>query len=185
MLSLRADGLRPYFIPGGGHGNLGTRAYDLVCDEIADQEKERGVKFDYIFLPSGTGTTQAGLICGQKRLGEARRKIVGISVARPQARGGQVVLQSVHEYLGSSSLEDVIFEDRYICGGYGKFDDTIEKTIRALMARQGIPLDPIYTGKAFSGMLQFLQEKKVSGQNILFIHTGGTPLFFDWLENIL
>ena len=54
-----------YFIQGGGHGNLGTEAYVDAYNEIVRYEKENNTYFDYIFLASGTGTTQAGLVCGQ------------------------------------------------------------------------------------------------------------------------
>ena len=182
MAVLRAEGSRPFFIPGGGHGNLGTRAYDLVCDEIAGEERRRGLRFDYIFLASGTGTTQAGLICGSQRLGENPRRVVGISIARQLPRGAQVILESVREYRGEGAPEDIVFVDRYIEGGYGQFDDAISKTIRDVMRRHGVPLDPTYTGKAFCGMRRFLQESRVNDKNVLFIHTGGTPIFFDWLE---
>jgi D-cysteine desulfhydrase len=47
----------------------------------------------------------------------------------------------------------------------------------------GIPLDPIYTGKAFWGMKEYIKDMQMAGKNILFIHTGGTPLFFDFLIN--
>ena len=52
------------------------------------------------------------------------------------------------------------------------------------MKQYGIPLDSTYTGKAFRGMLSYLEENGIHGQKILFIHTGGTPLFFDDLNKI-
>lgn len=78
---LRGKGCHPYFIPGGGHGNLGTQAYVDCYKEIEDFEASYNVHFDYIFLASGTGTTQAGLICG-KLLRHDNKQIVGISIAR-------------------------------------------------------------------------------------------------------
>ena len=52
------------------------------------------------------------------------------------------------------------------------------------MINHGIPLDSTYTGKAYAGMRAYLNKQGIRGKNILFIHTGGTPLFFDDLENI-
>lgn len=63
MEALRQQGYTPYFIMGGGHGNIGTQAYVNTYEEILAFEKEAGIKFDYIFHASGTGTTQAGLVC--------------------------------------------------------------------------------------------------------------------------
>lgn len=186
---LRADGYNPYFIPGGGHGNIGTEAYVQCYTEIRTYEREENVHFDYIFFASGTGTTHAGLVCGQL-LNHDERQIVGISIARKNPRGRQVVLDSIREYLGTTQIPEdeiqkrTIFMDDYIGSGYGQDNEAVAKTIRDSMIRYGIPLDSTYTGKAFWGMKQYLAKHKIQGKNILFIHTGGTPLFFDDLQRI-
>ena len=78
----------------------------------------------------------------------------------------------------------MIFDDSYICGGYGKYNDEIINTIKEVMQKEGIPLNTTYTGKAFWGMKEYLQKHKIVGKRVLFIHTGGTPLFFDDLKEI-
>lgn len=55
--------------------------------------------------------------------------------------------------------------------------------IRKVYETDGVYLDMTYTGKAFYGMMKYLQEKNIQGKNILFLHTGGLPLFFDFLED--
>src|SRR5699024_217907 len=95
---LIADGYKPYFIEGGGHGNIGTQAYVKVFEEILEYEKTSQMQFDYIFHASGTGTTQAGLICG-KLLSNDEKKIVGISNARKNPYGSKVILESVNDYM--------------------------------------------------------------------------------------
>ena len=174
-------GKRAYFIPGGGHGNTGTRAYDLAFDEIVAFERKQNITFDYIFHASGTGTTQAGLICGKRRC-RSRAQIVGISIARKNPRGGQVVADSVKAYCGTDAGEDLIFVDDYICGGYGQRCDAVDAEIEEILIQYGIPLDPTYTGKAFWGMKQYLKQHRITHRNILFIHTGGTPIFYDWMR---
>ena len=63
-------------------------------------------------------------------------------------------------------------------------DDTrVAATIVSILKNYGIPLDATYTGKAFMGMTEYI--KGISNKNILFIHTGGTPLFFDVLRSRL
>jgi D-cysteine desulfhydrase len=189
LKELRKSGFKPYFIPGGGHGNIGTEAYVQCYEEIRKFEEEQKIHFDYIFFASGTGTTHAGLVCGQLMHGDSR-KIIGISIARKNPRGRNVVIDSIHEYLSSKkcamSEEDIqkqtIFVDDYIGEGYGKQSLEIEKTIRDTMIQHGIPLDSTYTGKAFWGMMQYIKKEQIKEKNILFIHTGGTPLFFDDLE---
>lgn len=182
------EGRKPYFITGGGHGNPGTRAYVKAYQEIISYEKENGISFDYIFHASGTGTTQAGLVCGKLLYG-GRGRIVGISIARENERGRQVVKDSIKEYLGEQfddlyTEEDLIFTDAYRLGGYGKYDDAVKRTIQDVMNFEGIPMDSTYVGKAFHGICRYLEEQQIKDKNILFIHTGGTPLYFDYLNRL-
>ena len=174
---------KPYFIQGGGHGNPGTRAYVDAYREICDYEEKNGIYFDYVFHASGTGTTQAGLVCGAALAADEDRKIVGISIARSLPRGGEVVEESVRSYLDSVGYDGVmpkvIFDDSYICGGYGLFDEDIVRCINDVMDNDGIPLNRTYTGKAYRGMIEYVKKNGIEGKNILFIHTGGCPLFFD------
>lgn len=188
---LKEQGHNPYFIAGGGHGNIGTQAYVECYDEIKQYEKENNIYFDYIFHASGTGTTQAGLVCGQL-LNRDDRKIIGISIARQNPRGRDVVLQSINEYLREKkvNVEDyvidnsTIFIDDYTQGGYGKLSNDVNLAIDNVMKKYGIPLDPTYTGKAFAGMISYLTENQITDKKILFIHTGGTPLYFDSLRGV-
>lgn len=191
LKELRMQGKKPYFIPGGGHGNIGTQAFVECYEEIREYEQENDIKFDYIFFASGTGTTHAGLVCGQL-IHKDERKIVGISIARKNPRGRDVVLDSVRDYLNTYSIEvdeeelDVttVFCDSYIGNGYGAINKEITETIENVMKYYGIPLDGTYTGKAFWGMQEYIKEEQVKNKNILFIHTGGTPLFFDVLKQL-
>lgn len=180
------QGRRPYFIAGGGHGNPGTEGYVKAYQEIRAYEQENGIYFDYIFHASGTGATQAGLVCGSLLAGDRNRRIVGISIAREEGRGREVVKDSIREYLGGRfgklyTEDALVFTDAYRCGGYGSYTANVEETIDRVMHREGIPMDTTYVGKAFHGMLAFVQENQIRDKRILFIHTGGCPLFFDKL----
>lgn len=202
LQDLRRAGRNPYFIAGGGHGNLGTQAYVDCYQEIRDYESRTGIYFDYIFFASGTGTTQAGLVCGQLLAGDDRR-IVGISIARKNPRGRQVVLDSIAEYLAETKLlrteeasdenaqppyteaqiqAATVFEDSYTGEGYGQDSGDIRQTIDHMLCCHGIPMDSTYTAKAYTGMQSWLREQGIEGKTVLFIHTGGTPLFFDDLS---
>lgn len=191
LAQLKSSGKNPYFIPGGGHGNLGTQAYVDCYEEIRSYEQKNGVHFDYIFFASGTGTTQAGLICGQLIHGD-QRTIIGISIARKNPRGRQVVLDSVREYLDekgmSVSAEEIAnkttFLDDFTGDGYGCNNPEIKEAIQEMLVKHGIPMDSTYTGKAYIGMKKYLIREQISGKNILFIHTGGTPLFFDYIKGL-
>ena len=182
---LKRAGRKPYFIPGGGHGNIGTKAYAECYEEIKKYEKENGIFFHYIFFASGTGTTHAGLVCGQIK-NKDDRKIIGISIARKNPRGRNIVLDSIREYMPDADESELqqktIFIDRFTGEGYGKENPEIENTIKECMVKYGIPMDSTYTAKAFLGMRKHIEAEKLKEKKILFIHTGGTPLFFDDME---
>lgn len=188
---LRQIGKKPYFIPGGGHGNLGTQAYIDCYNEIKKYEKDININFDYIFFASGTGTTQSGLICGQF-INKDDKKIIGISIARKNPRGRNIVLASVYEYLNTNNIKYdkneieklTLFDDTYTGEGYGKENSDIINTIKEVLINYGIPMDSTYTGKAYTGMKEYLEKNKIKNKNVLFIHTGGTPLFFNDLERM-
>ena len=167
IAQLKRDGFNPYFIPGGGHGNIGTQAYVECYKEIKEYEIENNIKFDYIFFASGTGTTHAGLVCGQL-IYKDNRKIVGISIARKNPYGRKIVLDSIREYMPNEEerniQEKTIFIDDYIGAGYGKDNLKITKTIKDVMIN--------------------LKKTNIKDKKILFIHTGGTPLFFNDIDVI-
>lgn len=183
MNELTNEGYKPYFIQGGGHGYLGTKAYVQAYEEIRNYEIENKKYFDYIIHTSGTGTTQAGLVCGQL-INKDKTQIIGISNARRNPHGEQVVLESVNSYLESIGkerfgLEVINFIDDYVLDGYDSYNDEIIDIIKDVLVREGIPLDVTYTGKGFWGMKEYIKKNNITEKNILFIHTGGTPLFFD------
>ncbi|WP_077358732.1 1-aminocyclopropane-1-carboxylate deaminase/D-cysteine desulfhydrase [Virgibacillus halodenitrificans] len=185
---LKIQGYNPYFIQGGGHGDIGTQAYVNAYQEILGYENSSGIHFDYIFHTSGTGTTQAGLVCG-KLLNDDDREIVGISNARKNPYGRQVILDSINSYLMNLNnrqiaTEKVKFIDDYILEGYGSYNNKVLQTIKEVLVHDGIPLDTSYTGKAFWGMKEYIKKNNITDKKILFIHTGGTPLFFDKLEDL-
>ena len=160
LSQLEAKGFKPYFIQGGGHGDLGTKAYVDAYNEIRGQEKELGIFFDYIFHTSGTGTTQAGLVCGQV-LNKDTKQVIGISNARKNPYGGQVVLDSVNSYMASISEKqvsaDVInFIDDYVLDGYGSYNDEILQILKEVLINDGIPLDTTYSSIGYWGMITYV-----------------------------
>lgn len=184
-----SKGFRPYYINGDkyGKGNevVPVKAYYNAYKEILDYERNENIKFDYIFLPTGTGMTQAGLMCG-KVDSDSKSRIVGISIARKKDDELVVLQKYVDLFLRknkiTSSNKEFLIDDSYILGGYGKYSIEIENTILNIFQKYGIPLDPTYSGKAFYGMLEYVKKEQFINKNILFIHTGGTPLFFDFIK---
>lgn len=192
MKSIEETGRKPYYIYGNkwGTGNeaTATAAYVKAYREIQDFEEEHALSFDYIFHASGTGATQSGLICGHILAGDST-KIIGISVSsREYERGVSVIRTGVESYLKGRKIsrnfdtdQEIFLECKYNKGGYGIYDEEILDCIRRQFRKNSLPLDPVYTGKAFLGMEKYLEEQEITGKNILFLHTGGTPLFYDCL----
>lgn len=186
-------GYSPYYIYGNefGTGNKSTpvNAYYKCYNEILSQAKAYDLDFDYIFLATGTGMTQAGLLSG-KLVSNGKEKIVGISVARKTEQETNVIYDYVKSFFKKKQLntnilkDDICVVDEYIGKGYGKKSSIIDKAIYDMMVLNGIPLDPTYTGKAFLGKRDYIIKNNISNKNVLFIHTGGTPLFFDNLRNV-
>lgn len=181
------QGLFPYYIYGNkfGQGNetIPMRAYVKVYKEICQQEADMHLNFDYIFLATGTGMTQAGLIAGQAEC-HGDKRIIGISVARERKRETEVLQSFLEAYCQENNLDtisekEITICDDYLCGGYSKYNDKIVAMIKEVFCTTGMPLDPTYTGKAFWGMCEFIKQNKIKDKNILFLHTGGTPGFFD------
>lgn len=178
-------GLLPYYIFGNseGRGNekIGVEGYISCYNEIRDYEKKEKIIFDYIFVTSGTGITQAGLIAGKiSKIGE--EKIVGISIARKKEQQEDYILYYLLQYFGNMkkrNREIIEVYDRVLQEGYGHIGEENKKFIFNLCKTDSIPLDFTYTGKGMFGMVKYLRESRIKRKKILFIHTGGTPLFFE------
>lgn len=178
-----ARGERPYYMNGSpaGFGNEVTplRAYAEVFRTI-------GEDFDYVFLPVGACMTVSGLISGKARYG-GKQKIVGISISRAEERAVTFIRRYVDAYTAEYGVpsvpdSDICFTDDYLCGGYGLCTPEIVSVIDEMWRLNAVPLDRTYTGKGFAGMLGYLRDNGIHGRKVLFIHTGGTPLFFDGLR---
>lgn len=174
--SLRAEytqqGLNVEVVPGGGHSIEGAKSYLDAVEELPE-------KPDYIFLASGTGATHAGVQAGVAAKGW-KTKVVGISIARLNPRGKEAVEEVYYPLiqqelaLTNEQSPEIEFVDNYVCGGYSKYSQSLIARIKEEVCRTGLPLDPVYSGKAFIGMLDYLKEHKVRNDSkIVFWHTGG------------
>jgi len=195
---LTGRGFHPYYIYGDslgkGHEWVPMQAYADTYQEIRAYEIRENRRFDYIFLASSTNMTQSGLLAGlltDRDTDKKRRQIIGISVSRNKKRAEEVILENLRAY---SEKMDITFpvdpkawitiSDEYLDGGYGRFHEKISQIIRSVYEEDGLNLDGIYTGKAFYGMKEYLKTHQIRGKNVLFLHTGGAPLFFDELTDL-
>lgn len=173
MQDLEAEGGRPYYLYGGGHNRSGVLAYKEAMQEFHRAWSPKAPP-DYIFLASGTGSTQAGLLAGCRMLGWSQTRIIGISVARTRQRGQKAILESL-DFLGEPSesyLDQFDFLDGYTFGGYGLYNRELDEFTSKMARETGLILDNTYTGKAFFGMLDLMASRPWEGTSV-FWHTGG------------
>jgi D-cysteine desulfhydrase len=173
MDELSGQGFNPYYLFGGGHNKAGVAAYVEAVHELKKKILPDQI-IDHIFLASGTGSTQAGIIIGCKEVGWMQTKVHGISIARQRSRGVESIIESMSSIIADpyKYSKEIIFYDDFMFGGYGKSNIQLHEFVVKVANRTGIILDETYTGKAFWGMNKIKRDKKLKG-NILFWHTGG------------
>lgn len=179
MENLRQEGYNPYYVIGGGHNLPGGTCFVDAVIELKKQCDAIRYKPDYIFLASGTGSTQAGIVVGLDMVGWNDVKCIGISVARQKERGKQVIAEFANmlaNYYGieKNYSEEILFNTDYLCGGYEKYTLEMEEFLLNATKQTGLMFDTTYSGKAFYGMIDMIKKKpQMQGKNIIFWHTGG------------
>lgn len=176
MQEYRNKGMKPYYIYGGGHTNAGGLAYIEAVKTLREYTDKTKWSPDYIFLASGTGSTQAGIMAGLDKYGYESAKVIGISVARKRQRAEEVVESFYKElcevYKIKSTNRQTIVLDDYLCGGYEQYNEAIKEISDSSIKNYGFTLDTCYTAKAFYGMKEHIKNNNIKGE-ILFWHTGG------------
>lgn len=181
---VRARARRPYVIPLGGSNPIGAAGYAVAMEELLGQCTECAVSFDHIVLATGSGGTQAGLVAAARALGCGSR-ILGVSVSLDaETLRCQLaeITTATAKHLGLSLVfapEDFEVEDRYLGGGYGVVGDLERNAIRTMAQTEGLLLDPVYTGRAFGGLLDLIEHGAFTSEDrVLFWHTGGVASLF-------
>jgi 1-aminocyclopropane-1-carboxylate deaminase/D-cysteine desulfhydrase-like pyridoxal-dependent ACC family enzyme len=178
---LRARGRRPFVL---NHAPMFARASALGAIEslLEILEQSDGRPPDWVFLSSG-GKGQAGLVLARKLLGLPTR-IVGIASTKnedPWEYAARVATETA-ECLGlDARVEPAEVENTFdfIGPGYGIPTEAGMEAILRFARREGILLDPVYTGKAAAGCLERIRRGEVPpGHRVVFVHTGGQPALF-------
>ncbi len=190
---LEKHGKRCYAIPYGGSNFIGALGFVNAIKELKTQMMAMALEIDYICFASSSGGMQAGLVLG-KALYELESHLLAISIDKEGNDGITLedhVLGIVNEGLEKLHIattintSDIILNKDYDSEGYGKVTNNEVQAIHELARTEGILLDPVYTGRAFYGMLDLLRKKKIpSGSKVLFWHTGGFPAIFKYAEEL-
>lgn len=190
MAKLRERGEKPYLIPVGGSSPIGALGYVSGTLELVTQLFQMGVSPSRLYYGNGSRGTQAGLVLGA-RMYSAPYQVYGVAVSggEPEKteRAIRIATQAA-EILGvpvKLSAADFPNDEGYIGAGYGIPTEGCLEAIRLLARSEGILLDPVYTGKAMAGLIDHVRKGRIEpGDTIVFLHTGGTPALFAYVENL-
>jgi D-cysteine desulfhydrase len=187
------ENLQPYIIPYGGSNLKGAMGFVDAVKELKEQLEAKKLTIDALFFASSSGGTQAGLHLG-KLLYNLNSKLYPIAIDKTGLEEkplNEVVFSIVKEGLQALELKnEVVLKDcslieKYNDAGYGNITDNERFAIDILAKNEGILLDPVYSSRAFYGMLDMLNNKKLpANATILFWHTGGTPATFYYANEL-
>jgi len=188
---LKEKGQKPYIIPGGGSNELGTSGYINGAKEIVKQINTENLNFDYIVVASGSGGTHAGLLIGLL-LENKDIPVIGINIARSKEKQEVLIKNLISKTLDFLEIKKSIPDDKIICNdeylgeGYSLATKEMIESVQLLAKKEGVLLDPVYTGKAMSGLIDLIRKDYFKPtDHVLFIHTGGSPALYDKQETVL
>ena len=164
----------------------------MACaQELTAQCFESSLVIDKVVCASGSAGTQAGLIVGFQGT-NSQISVIGINVSRKkeeQENSVHALVQKTAERLKIKTTiprETTICYDEYVGPGYTIPTPKMADAVQTLARTEGVLLDPVYTGKTMAGLIDLVKKgvfKK--GENVLFLHTGGSPALYANMEHVL
>ena len=191
---LEKQGKKVYLIPVGGSNAVGAMGYIEAMKELKQQEKELNLEFDYIFFASSSGGTQAGMMIG-KDVYQLKAELMPIKIDKDEdfkislVDEIKAILSEAKKLLSFDKdykTEVIPIIKEYNKEDYGKLTHQEKTAIDLLAKTEGILLDPVYTGRAFYGMMDMLEKDLIPEKSkILFWHTGGVPALFAYADKLI
>ncbi len=181
---LAEQGIKSYDIPMGGANEYGTLGYVNAMVELAEQLEEADLQFDHMYHSTGSGGTMAGLVAGRNLLGLDTRihSITAMEVDEKYATRASRNANGALELIEADAVvseSDFIINQNHYGPGYECPSDEATEAIKLLARKEGILVDPVYSGKAFAGLIADARDGQIpAGSNVLFVHTGGSTVFF-------
>ena len=182
---------KAYIIPGGGSTPIGATGYVACAEEILAQSFEKELNIDHIVCASGSAGTHAGLLTGFYG-NNSNIPVIGVNVSRTKNEQEELVydlVQSTAAHVGIKSSiprETVVCFDEYVGPGYSLPTPQMVEAVKMLAMNEGILLDPVYTGKAMSGLIDLIRKGYFNkDENVLFVHTGGSPAIYVYIQEFL
>jgi len=182
---LRAQGRRPYLTPSGGSSPVSALGYVRCAIELDEQLTSRDLNETIVVLPNGSNGTHAGLLAGFRALGRSPRRLRAFTVLAPADVSRRSTLEMANGALGllgvgdRLDIDDVQIADQQRGDGYGLVTGATIEAIRLMASCEGLLLDPVYSGKAFAGLISDVRSGRYpAGLSIVFLMTGGSPALF-------
>jgi D-cysteine desulfhydrase len=186
VAELRNEGRRPHALPLGGSTGLGALGYVRAMREIAQQLGDGPLQ---VIAAVGSCGTLAGLNLGA-RLFLPQARVIGISVSRAAEAIATRTAELAHDSAALLDSDvrlqaaDIECSDAFR-GEYGVPTAAGAEAIHAAAHLEGIPLDPVYTGKAMSGLLGLARSGGLDPDvPVLFLHSGGLAIAFAFESGI-
>jgi 1-aminocyclopropane-1-carboxylate deaminase/D-cysteine desulfhydrase-like pyridoxal-dependent ACC family enzyme len=186
---LASEGRKAYVIPlSNAHTPYGALGYVDAAEELSAQLGAREIEATRFILPSGSASTHAGFLLGMRASGWAT-PVHGVCVRRDAISQKQRVstkLRAVIDVIGVDidiPEEEILCDDSMLAPGYGLPSEATVDAIKYLARREGILLDPTYSGKAFAVLLAMLRQAEFGADDSpVFLHTGGAASLFAYPE---
>ena len=182
MQSVRDEGGKPYGIPAGAsvhkYGGLG---YVGFAEEVRQQEREWGFKFDYIIVCVVTGSTMAGMVVGFAEDNRANKGIGIDASGTPKQTWTQVrkIVDDTAELVELGRKvedEEIIIKNEYAYPAYGVPSEETNNAIRLAARTEALITDPVYEGKSMQGLIDLASKNFFPKESkILYAHLGGAP----------
>ncbi|QIG51204.1 1-aminocyclopropane-1-carboxylate deaminase [Nordella sp. HKS 07] len=180
--SVKDSGGKPYPIPAGASVHkFGGLGYIGFAEEVARQEAELGIAFDYIIVCVVTGSTLAGTIVGFAAQNRAQR-VVGIDASgTPEQTRAQVrqIVDNTAALVGLGRAirdDEIIINPDYAYPAYGVPSEETNAAIRLAARMEAMITDPVYEGKSMQGMIDLARKGYFpEGSRVLYAHLGGAP----------
>ena len=183
--ALRAEGRRVAVFPSGGSSTVGCLGYAACAAEIVDQSRQMGIDFADIVVPNGSHGTHAGLVAGLKAMGRDPTLVKAHTVLAPVEAAQAGTLETARASLAllapdaTLSPDDIRIEGNARGEGYGLPTAGMREAVDLMARTEGLLLDPVYSGKAFAGLLADIRSGRYrAGDAVLFVMTGGVPGLF-------
>ncbi len=186
--ALKAEGKKPYIIPGGASNTIGATGYVACAEETMDQLNTMGLDIDNIVVPSGSAGTHAGMVVGFEGT-NANIPVHGINVSRTKEVQEEIVFKLAEATAERVGVKEGLSRDKVVCygdyvgPGYSIPTDGMIEAVKLLATTEGILLDPVYSGKAMAGLVDLVRKGAFpKGSNLLFLHTGGSPALYAYQD---